>query len=31
MSEVVGRELQPTATSSLQEMLDMGLNKFIDK
>ena len=31
MSEVVGRELQPEATTSLQDMLDLGLNKFVEK
>ena len=31
MSEVVGKQLKPEASTSLQDMIDMGLNKFIDK
>jgi hypothetical protein len=31
MSEIIGKELKPDASSSLQDMLDFGLAKFIDK
>ena len=31
ISAIVGKDIQPDATSTLQEMVDIGLNKFIDK
>ena len=31
MSEVVGKPLKPDANTSLQDMIDLGLGKFIDK
>ena len=31
MSEIVGKELNPDSSTSLQDMLDMGLGKYIDK
>ena len=31
MSEVVGKELKPEATTSLQDMIDLGLNKYVEK
>lgn len=31
MSDVVGKEIKPGPESSLQEMIDAGLNKFTTK
>jgi hypothetical protein len=31
MSDIVGKDLQPDSSSSLQDMIDLGLNKFIEK
>jgi hypothetical protein len=31
MSDIVGKPLNPSDSSSLQDMLDLGLGKFIDK
>jgi hypothetical protein len=31
MSEIVGKELKPEATTSLQDMIDLGLNKYVEK
>ncbi|CAF0812221.1 unnamed protein product [Brachionus calyciflorus] len=31
MSEIVGREIKPEPNSSLQDMIDLGLNKFVER
>lgn len=31
MSEIIGKELKPDMSSSLQDMLDQGLNKFTER
>lgn len=31
ISQIVGKDILPDNTSSLQDMLDIGLNKFVDK
>ncbi len=31
MSSVINKEIELTTTSSLQDMIDLGLNKFADK
>ena len=31
ISEIVGKDVKPNPTSTLQDMLDLGLAKFIDK
>lgn len=31
MSEIVGKDLNPDSSTSLQDMLDLGLGKFVEK